>query len=226
MSYKKKRKLVKILGIIISIILIVGFCLLAYFSFNNGELDFSAAWKYSTIFIIGFLVLLFILGPLLYKRYYSNIKSKYEKKRFKYVDTFYYKKYNIKLERTEFNFYHIIQDIESKKYYGIFKNSSNSQVEVDLDGKVTVFRGQGFRNKWQRVNYGDEGSFWIKEELNDFYKRNGSDIILNYDVKLIGITEEKPNNNCPVLYNANKENDIKLLDNVIFIDGLAEFDMK
>ncbi len=226
MSYKDKRKLVKILSPLFSAIFFIGFCLIAYLSYDNGEFDFSNVWKYGTIFVIGFLVLLFIFGPILYKRHINKIKSNYEMKRFKYIDTFYYKKYDIKLEKTEFYFYHIIQDIDSKKYYGISKDCTNSQVEVDFDGKVTVFRGQGFRNKWQRVNFNDEGSFWIKEELNDFYKREGSDIILNYDVKLIGLTEEEPKNNVPVLYNANKDNDIKLLDDVIFIDGLAEFDMK
>ena len=79
------------------------------------------------------------------------------------------------------------------------------------------------------MRVGDEGSFWIKEELNDFYKRDGSDIILEFDVKLLGMDnkeKKEPKNNVPLLINANKDNDISLLDKCIFIDGLLEFDMK
>ena len=229
MSFKNKRKLAKCLGYIIGIALMIIFGLIVYSSYSEGEFNFDGVWKYTTIVIIVFFVLLFTLGPILFVSYKKRIKSKYEMRRFKYVDTFYYKKYDIKVERTEFNFYHVIQDIDSKKYYCISKDSTNSQVEVDLDGKVTVFRGQGLRNKWQTVRVGDEGSFWIKEELNDFYKRDGSDIILEFDVKLLGIDnkeKKEPKNNVPLLINANKENDISLLDKCIFIDGLLEFDMK
>ena len=229
MSYKNKRKLVKLISPIIGIVLFIIFGLIIYSSYSEGEFNFDGVWKITTIVIIVFFVLLFTLGPILFKGYNKRIKSKYEMRRFKYIDTFYYKKYDIKLERKDFHFYHVIQDIDSKKYYCISKDSTNSQVEVDLDGKVTVFRGQGLRNKWQTVRINDEGSFWIKEELKDFYKRDGSDIILEFDVKLLGIDnkkKEEPKNNVPLLINANKENDISLLDECIFIDGLAEFDMK
>ena len=228
MGLRDKRKLMNILAPIIGILGMIGLGLLAYFSYYDGEFHFDNIFKYFTIGLVIFIVLLFILGPIIGNNNIKKIKSKYEQRRFKFIDTFYYKTYNMHREMHEFKFYHIIQDVSTNKYYGIFKDCTNSQVEVNLDDKVTVFVGQGLRSNWQRVSFGEEGSFWIKEELADFYKREGSDIIINFDEKLIGIdkqNKEEPKNNVPLLKNSNPDYDISLLDDVTFIDGLAEFDI-
>ena len=134
MKYKERLKKVKTINLILKIVGIVLFVLLVgyilYVGINNKNIDLESItnklFPITTILIIIFLVLLFTLGPILNTRYIKNIKTNYEKRRFKYVDTFFYKEWHAQggdyTGHSEFTFYHVIEDIESQKLYVLFKD--------------------------------------------------------------------------------------------------------
>ena len=195
---------------------------------SNKRMDFVAIKSifiaFIIIWIVGF-ILYIISSIILNKLRIKKIKKKYEKRRFKYVDTFYYM-----VSRTNgfthCYWYHIIEDCETKKLYGIFGKNTQSKVQPTGAGSI-VYGGK----LWQIIDYLDEGNFWIKEELPDYYKRNDQEIILDYDKKFCyydknGGKIKYSINKKPTLSNNNKNYDITLLDKVTFIDGYMEFDEK
>lgn len=173
------------------------------------------------IFIIYFFVML-IYGIRTAKKYNENIVLSKEKKRFKYLDTFYYtKNFNRGDDTlgTDFFVYHVIQDIGSEKVYAITEHSVNARFQIDF--KATKLLKQDIENGkkvWKDVNYNDTGSFWIDKEIKDCCHIEGDKIIINYfEEHKVKIASE--------LFHRNPAYDVSLFNNAIFITGHAEFDV-
>ena len=241
MKFRKRQKTVRTINLVLKIVGVILFCglvgYLLYLGINNKSIDLEGingiVFPIVTIFLIVVLVLIFALGPIMHNSYINNIKNKCEKRKFKYLDTFYYSKYETSqgdTGHTRIYFYNVFEDVDSNKIYAIYKDASNSQLQVNLDGSSILFKGQGVRTNWQRVNYQDTGSYWIKEELPEFYKKNNDEIILNFEDKFYynqnpkGDKIEWIKNKKPIVYNRNPDYDLSLLDQVTFIDGYMEFD--
>ena len=242
MKYRKKQQIIKTISLILKIVGVVLFSVLVGYllsvAANDKEINLEALSK--TLFPIGIivlvviLVLIFTIGPIVRNSYIKGVKNNCEKRRFKYLDTFFYSEYHTsqgETGHTRFYYYNVIEDCDSHKLYAIYKDASNSQLQVDFDGNTMLFKGKGIKSNWQRINYLDEGNFWIKEELPDFYKKENDNIILNFDKKFYYLEKSKKEkyeffkNKTPILYNRNPDYDINVLDKVTFIDGYMEFDM-
>ena len=118
----------------------------------------------------------------------------------------------------DYYIYHVIEDVDTKKIYAIFKTNTNVLLEI-TSGNTKLLKGNGIRNKnWKEVNFNEEGSFWIDEELPDYYQNNGENISIKYLNKThtLNITD---------IHNRNQNYDISLLNKAIFITGYAEFDL-
>ena len=228
----KKAKILKVISMIVSIAIFAFLAYLIVTNFDNPE----KIYRIGAIVMISLAVVLIIVGLIYNSINSKRTKTKYEERRFKFLDVFYYHKYDNRVEHTEFYYYYVVEDIESNKIYAISQRQTNSQTEVNLDGKVTIFKGKGLRSNWQRVKFGDEGSFWIKKELSEYFQREGKEIKFAYDEKLIYYKDQEENpehkisdlfkKSTYILYNANHENDIRILENATFISGLLEFDIK
>jgi len=220
-----EKRLLKITKIGSSIFAIIFFVYLAYsIFFSDGMDDFWIMYIGGTIYFIGFIIFLVVYIVKNGKEYRKNLISTKPKHKFKYLDTFYYEKVvslGDTLSRQHF-VYHIIEDWDSKKAYAIAEQNTNIRFEKIFD-KTKVLRidnidGVSTRKDWKEFNYGDEGLFWIDEELADCYQRDGDKIIINYF--------EKHNLKEVEISNRNSNYDISLLDKVTFITGYAQLDSK
>lgn len=148
----------------------------------------------------------------------QNIKSTNLKKRFTFVDTIWYsiytRAYTIKTT------YYIIQEEETQKIYvvdAIFpKYGSKSKSNALIN------------NKKDDDKYKITGSFWIEQEIPDFYKRYDKRIVLNGNsfVK-IALASDVLLKSChsDYLYHNNPNCDIiSLLENAAFVTAPIEFD--
>lgn len=208
--------------VIISIIVSIG---LFYIVFTSDSFVLSLlVYILSGIYIIGITVFMVLRGLDMNKRYIKNLVMTKPKKRFKYLDSFYYYK-KVDFDSISKHFvYHIIEDVDSKKIYVITEHGTNIIFEKILD-KAKVFRvgdmdSISARKDWKEVNYGDEGSFWIDKELTDCYNNDGENVIINYS----GEKHKLKNNS--VTFIINNSIDISLLDKATFIMGYAQLDNK
>jgi hypothetical protein len=227
----KKAKTFKALSMIGSIVIFAIIAYLVVTNFDNPE----KIYRIGAIAMIALAVILIIVGLIYNSINSKRTKTKYEEKRFKFLDVFYYHKYDNRLEHTTFDYYYVVKDLKDNKIYAIPQRQTNSQTEVGLDGKVTIFKGQGIRSNWQRVEFEEEGSLWVKKELSEFFQKNGKEIKFAYSEKLIYYKDQDENpehkigdlfkKNTYILYNANPEYGIELLENATFISGLLEFDI-
>ena len=236
MNYSKWRKRLKIISPLSGVLMFIIVGIIIYFSFSNGEIDFDLLLKRLGILFSILAVIIVLIVLLVTINFNRNIKNTCEEKRFKYLDTFFYGKWEIRLERTEYNYYHVIEDIFSKKKYVII-NGSPEVHEALLPGyRIDILAGTGLATNWKKKSFNDEGSYWVKEEVNDFYKKDNNYIILNFDEKFVyykDIENEKEFDKekslfkkIPVLYNSNPDIDASILEDATFFVGLIEFDNK
>ena len=158
----------------------------------------------------------------------KNIEDK-PKRRFKYLDTFYYFVYDLNDGPSAY-IYHIITDIDTNKKYALNeKDFANAHLQINNGDNIGLLKGQGNRNNYKYVKLYDEGTFWIETKLDNFYNYEKDNITIGYDNEKSNITyggsiynriEEKS----LTFYNLNTNNDITFLDDVTFISGFAEFD--
>ena len=228
------RKIVSIV-VILGIIAIVGFIVYSFISPDKADaISFEMLENSSKYIAIGFgCILIFTIFMLIYfirtgKEYREKLMTSKPEKRFKYIDTFYYYKdrYNSpdEISASMHIAFHIIQDKDSKKYYAIEEKNTNvlfskvfnetKLLRVDNENKVTT------RKDWKEVNYNDEGSFWVDEELVECCQCVDDNVVINYygeNDKLKFGSE---------LLNRNSNYDSSLLTKSIFITGYAKFDYK
>ncbi len=233
---KKSFKLFRVLTTLVSALLVVLFCAPIFYLLSKYSMDeaFNIIFKYYGIGVVVIVVLIVIGGAFINKNYKNSIKKKYQERKFKYLDTFFYGKYETRTEHTVYHFYHLIQDVETNKKYIISKEATNSQVEINLSGNSIVFRGEGFRNKWQKVSFEDEGSFWIKKEIPEFFEASEDKRIIAFTDNVVYFksqdayekTSKVFGKKTYPLFNINPDYSIKDLDEATYITGLAEFYMK
>lgn len=221
----KMNRLYKIIKIVLSIFAIIYFGYLAYSMFFRDGMDYFWIMLIGgRIFIIGFTIFVVVYVIKVAKEYRKNLISTKPKHKFKYLDTFYYE-LEVWIDNTlssQWFEYHIIEDLDSKKVYAIAEQNTNIRFEKILDEtkvlRIDDIDGVSTRKDWKEVNYGDEGLFWIDEELADCYQRDGDKIIINYF--------EKHKLKVVEISNRNTNYDISLLDKVTFITGYAQLDSK
>lgn len=182
-----------------------------------------------SISIIIFVVVIVIRGISLGKRYRNNLIATKPKKRFKYIDSFYY---SIWIQSGDVEepshrqmcIYNIIQDLKTNKYYAIAEQNTN--MRLDIKGKKTkllridIIDGVTTKKDWKEADYNDEGTLWLDCELPDCYQNDGTYITVKYYGE-----DHKAEINSQV-FNRNSNNDISLLDKSTFILGYAELDNK
>lgn len=179
------------------------------------------------LLIVGFTIFVVIYGLKVGKEYRKNLIATKPKHRFKYLDSFYYLKivrYGDTNETAskEYIVYHVIEDLDSQKVYAIGETGTNARFEKTID-KTRLLRidnidGVSTRGDWKEINYGDNGSFWIDQELIDCYQNDGEKTMINY--------LEKDKIKVDQIFNRNPNYNISLLDKAIFITGYAEFENK
>ena len=169
-----------------------------------------------TFFILVILVLI-VIGL----NYSKKIKNK-PKKRFKYLDTFYFRTITGRNDNYIYSYY-VVCDNETSKIYAIDKVSfKNANLEIVMK-KAKLLKGQGIRSNFKEVNFNDEGNLWINEELSNFYSHIDNNIqIGNFKLKYDGNIDN--DYELHTLYHLNSKYDISLLDKATFITGVAEFD--
>ena len=221
----KINRLYKIIKIDLYIfgIIFCGYIVYSMF-FRDGMDLFWIMYIGGGIHIIAFTIFVVVYVVKLAKEYKNELISTKPKHKFKYLDTFYYvlEIWDDDTPSSQYFEYHIIEDLDSKKVYAIAEQNTNIRFEKMFD-KTKVLRiddidGVSTRKDWKEVNYGDEGSFWIDEELADCYQRKGDKIIINYF--------EKHKLKVVEISNRNTNYDISLLDKVTFITGYAQLDSK
>ena len=221
----KMKRLFKIIEINLSIfgIIFCGYIIYSMF-FRDGMDYFWIMYIGGSIYTIGFTLFVVVYVVKVAKEYRKYLISTKPKHKFKYLDTFYYvlEVWVDDTPSSQYFEYHIIEDLDSKKVYAIAEQNTNIRFEKIFD-KTKVLRiddidGVSTRKDWKEVNYGDEGSFWIDEELADCYQRKGDKIIINYF--------EKHKLKVVEISNRNTNYDISLLDKVTFITGYAQLDSK
>ncbi len=226
----KMKHLLKIIKIGAIIFAIIFFGFLAYSLISKKEMDyFWIMFIGGSIFIIVFTIFVVRYGIKAGKEYRKNLMATKPKKRFKYIDSFYYEKVvrvgsPDETSSKQYFVYHILEDIDSKKTYAIAEQNTNIRFEKALD-KTKVLRiddidGVTTYKDWKEANYNDKGSFWIDEELTDCYQNDGTNIIIkyfgeNHKVKING-----------ELFNRNNNYNVSLLDKSTFITGYAELENK
>ena len=222
----KQEKLIRIIKIVVSIFAVLFFAFLIYSMFFSEGMDyFWIMFIGGSMFIIGFTIFVVIYGVKAGKEYRKNLMALMPKRRFKYLDSFYYVKifYHSADETSSRRFiiYHVIQDTDSKKIYAIGESGTNVRFQKVFDNtkllRIDNIDGISTRKEWKEVNYDDVGSFWIDKELIDYYQNNGEKIMISYFGKKDKIKLSE-------MYNRNPKYDISLLDKAIFITGYAEFD--
>jgi len=221
----KMKRLFKIIEINLSIfgIIFCGYIIYSMF-FRDGMDYFWIMYIGGSIYTIGFTIFVVVYVVKVAREYKKDFISTKPKHKFKYLDTFYYvlEIWDDDTPSSQYFEYHIIEDLDSKKVYAIAEQNTNIRFEKIFD-KTKVLRiddidGVSTRKDWKEVNYGDEGLFWIDEELVDCYQRDGDKIIINYF--------EKHKLKVVEISNRNTNYDISLLDKVTFITGYAELDSK
>jgi len=191
--------------------------------------------EYLSFIVVGFIaVLLFLIiylllrGPKFRTKYIDNLISSKPKKRFKYLDTFYYiistSYYDANDRAYEYRVFHVIQDIESQKVYAIGESSTNVRFQNWLDNtkvlRIDNMTGISTHKDWKEVRYGDEGSFWVDEEMTGCYQNDGKNITINYFGQKDSIKEKNG------ISNRNEDYDISLFEKATFITGHVIFDAK
>ena len=221
----KMKRLFKIIKIDLSIFGIIFCGYIVYSMFFRDGMDyfwimFIGGW----IHTIGFTIFVVVSIVKIAKEYRKDLISTKPKHKFKYLDTFYYvlEAWVDDTPSSQYFEYHIIEDLDSKKVYAIAEQNTNIRFEKIFD-KTKVLRiddidGVSTRKDMKEANYGDEGLFWIDEELADCYQRDGDKIIINYF--------EKHKLKVVEISNRNTNYDISLLDKVTFITGYAQLDSK
>ena len=222
--------LLKIIKIFCVIFAIAFFGYLAYDMFlgDDGTGFSLVVFAIFGLLIAGFTIFVVVYGVRAGKEYRKNLISTKPKHRFKYLDSFYYLKIvrNGDVEETaskEYIVYHVIQDLDSQKIYAIGETGTNVRFQKTFDNtkllRIDDIDGVSTRKDWKEVNYGDNGSFWIDQELMDYYHNDGEKITINYFGKKDKIKVDQ-------MFNRNQNYNISLLDKTIFITGYAQFDTK
>ena len=212
---KKNNRVIKIIMIVgIAVFLaIVGFLIFSFLSPENAD-NILSNMPYKYIFggVIILTIFLVIYGVIINKKYRQELISTKSKNICKYLDTFYYHVKNGPEHILTFEMYHVIKDLSNSRIYVIPKETLNlSNIKDDITKKS--FEGT-------KIN------FWIDEEMNNCYERDGNNVTI-CEQKLIYTRESEDRsysfNEIPKLHNVNKKYDISLLDKATFAYGYAEF---
>ena len=181
-------------------------------------------------FVIWFIV--FIVSANKYgKERNERIKSTKQKKRFEYLDFFFYTRVykDANPEKTNWTRHYgffVIRDVETSKIYAINKDMVNVNfvfTEGTIHDKIKLSI-----NSKQNINFLDKGYFWIDYELHDIsFLEDGSvniDNVIAIKYYAGNIEKFKNFSSEDVLYNINPQYDISLLKEATFISGIVEFD--
>ena len=181
-------------------------------------------------FVIWFIV--FIVSANKYgKERNERIKSTKQKKRFEYLDFFFYTRVYKDADPDRRNWtshygFFVIRDIETSKIYAINKDMVN--VNFTFTGGVIHDKIKLSLNSKQNINFLDKGNFWIDYELHDIsFMENGSvniDNVITLKYYAGNVEKFKNFSSEDVLYNLNPRYDLSLLKKATFISGIVEFD--
>lgn len=167
----------------------------------------------------------FMIGIIVYyytqlKKYGKEVLVNKPKRKFKYLDSFYYKRIFKIGGRTKRIYFvlHIIEDIDTERIYAIGADSTNAHLDITNSG-AKILKGVGIRKNWKEVSFNEEGMFWIDQEVYDCYCNEGENVIIKYFIEehKISVNNE--------LFHCNLEYDNSLLDKATFIMGFAEFNI-
>ena len=227
---KKNRRFIRIITIAgIGVFLaIVGFLIFSFISPEKADnISFNMeknAFVYVTIGMLLFTIFIVIYGVILNKEYRQKLMATKPKNICAYLDTFYYtvSEYSGGELESAIKMYHIVKDLSVSRIYAIpaitFSNIDFVKTKKNFD--LTISGSD------KKITEGTKLYFWIDEEMNNLYKREGNNITIGKQ-KLIYTREP---DNCiysslqtPKLYNLNEKYDISLLDKATFAYGYAEF---
>ena len=180
-----------------------------------GKIKFSSFMLFGTLIMILFTVYIIALAIIEGNIYNKFAKENLEKKEFEFVDYFWWFDCGPDDIDTYYGYY-IIKEIEKGQLYA-FDQECVKNAPHEYSSNMT----KGYGKDSEPLNIGDKGDFWIEEECKNIFKRKG-DFIKLCKFKLKYKKNSLITNN--KLYNINPNYDDKLLDNVIFVKGLVEFD--
>ena len=208
------KKIDKLIWTMILLIFIPVFIFLIYSLVVSFVSDNSNHLIYSIIALMIYVAItLIIMLPkicIAEKERRQTIISTKPKKRFRYLDSIWYYVYTGPETASDTYVYHIIQEIDTDTIYAIYSNYTN---------KV-----------WYNIPFQKEGSFWIEEEVQNPFYHNGERVKIDEkNIKVIKLGNEHKriwaNRDNVVLHHENENCDIvQLLNQAIFITGIAEFD--
>ena len=150
------------------------------------------------IFIIG-LIAAIVIAILYLKKMQDKKMQKIidntPKKRFKYLDTFYYfiTIKNGNSNSTIYHFYVVLEDMDDNKIYAIPDPMFRNAMSINIAGKFSIIKGKSK----QPVIHQDQGSFWIQQTLDNYYYRS-NDIVAINNTQLT--YSNNPNKEYPILY--------------------------
>ncbi|MBO5142471.1 MAG: hypothetical protein J6C46_05660 [Clostridia bacterium] len=178
------------------------------------ETNISILCFFSFPFVIGGVLLYYYLQL---KKYREDVLLSKPKRRFKYLDSFYYEKIvhtGESRRRREYFVIHILEDVDTERIYAIDAKATNGHLQKILED-VKIVKGAGR----EKIRYHEEGIFWLDQEFNDCFYYDGEDVIIKY----FGAEQRVNINN--ELFHTNPEYDVSLLDKATFIMGFAEFNI-
>jgi len=207
----KKVKVIILIYVLSLFCLIIGSTFFAHFTII--AILFSLTFPF---FIVGLVVYYCIQ----HKKYRERVILSKPKRRFRYLDSFYYmRKFRTNGETDVIYFVlHIIQDIDTERIYALDAKATNGHFQ-SIWGDVKILKGVGLRTNWKEVYFKEEGVFWVDEEIYDCYSYDVEDVVIKYfgNEHRVNINNE--------LFHRNPEYDKFLLGKATFIRGFAEFNI-
>ncbi len=191
--------------------------------------------NYMPYIMIAFFVFIFGLAIYAIVKNGSDRKKLKETtlpRRFKYLDTFYF--IDSSGEDSETVAYNLIQDRTNDKMYLILVSQFENCYFIGYKEPRLVTGKNGFTSKMPKVEFNQEGNFWVKKEepsqlvIEDgMIKLHLEQSFVKTDLKLIidknQITSMKYKF-YPELFHINESYDYSILEQATIIYGVAEFD--
>ena len=185
--------------------------------------------------VFGLILLIVIISFFVYASKINKRNKKLKEtqlpRRFKYLDTFYFSYYDG--EDTQTISFNIIEDLSNSNKYAMITNQFDHCFFVEYKEPRLVTGKKGFTHKMPKVEFEQQGNYWVANEIeNAISNENGlfhihfSYGLFKRDFTLVYDKKNHPDikRNYIELFHLNQLIDISVLNNITFIDGIAEFD--